>query len=100
MFWKKDKPEAKIGIGDLSGIQITEKKLIELLQPYFKNRIRNITTRGNSFEINHDPGAIPNSVTWGQEDMVALFKRYTERNVVQVISAPYGHEHYLILFEE
>lgn len=88
----------KIDASDVSGILLSERKLMRLLQSRFREKILHIQTEQDSFRISFDPSEPINAAIMGREDMVEFMRKYFSRPVIEVSDE--GHEHYLIRFEE
>jgi len=88
----------KIDTSDVSGILLSERKLMKLLQTIFRERILNIQTEQDSFRISFDPSEPINAAIMGREVMVEFMRKYFSRPVIEVSDE--GHEQYLVRFEE
>lgn len=98
LFGKKK--HSTFSVEDLAGLILTEKSLMNMLQGRFKQKIRHITTKQDSFILHFDPSEDINSMIMGQEDMVNFFRKYFNRTIIQVTTFDGGHEQYLVRFEE
>jgi hypothetical protein len=88
----------KIDVSDVSGILLSDQKLMRLLQVRFRDKILRVETEQDSFRISFDPSKPINAAIMGREDMVDFMRKFFGRPVIEVSDE--GHEHYLVRFEE
>lgn len=88
----------KVDLKEISGLILSEHKLMKILQKQFNEKIVRIETELDGFRVCFDPSEPINAVIMGREDMVSFTRKYYGRPVIDVGDA--GHENYIIRFEE
>lgn len=88
----------KLDVSEVSGILLSEYKLMKILSTRFKEKILRIETELDGYRICFDPKEPINAVIMGKEDMIEFTKKYFGRTVIDV--ADFHHEQYLVRFEE
>lgn len=88
----------RIDAADVSGVLLSEQKLMRILKSRFKEKISRIETDSEGFRICFDPKEPINAVIMGKEDMSDFLKKYYGRTVVNV--SDFHHEEYMVRFEE
>ncbi|MFH1836048.1 MAG: hypothetical protein ABH851_07670 [Methanobacteriota archaeon] len=88
----------KVSAKDVSGILLSERKLMNILNSQFKEKIIRIETELDSYRVCFDPSEPINAVIMGREDMIEFMRKYYGRTVIDV--ADFSHEQYLVRFEE
>ena len=87
-------------IKEMAAVILSEKSMINVLQPNFDRNIKRISKDGNDFTLSFDECETVNGYVLGHEDMIRIFMKYYGRTVIEVGNFSDGHGQYLVRFED